>query len=123
VLGKLKRHKIKSATIMETIVAMLILMISFSAGMVIYNNILNAGVNDQALHAGLEAEFVADSLVRIGNRGEHQLSRSGLLYEVKYTADERNPDLMIMSVVCRDEHQKQLAEKVRLIESDGKEQD
>lgn len=108
---------------METIVAMLILMISFSAGMVIYNNILNAGVNDQALQGGLEAEFVADSLVSVGNEDAQQLSRSGLVYEVKYTTDERNPNLRIMHVVCRDEHQKQLAENIRLIESDGKGQD
>jgi hypothetical protein len=120
VLGKLKGLKIKSATIMETIVAMLILMISFSAGMVIYNNILSAGVNDQAMRASLEAEFVADSLIRADNEDAQQLSRSGLVYEVKYTADERNPGLAIMSVICRDEHKKQLAENVRLIESDGK---
>jgi hypothetical protein len=123
VLGKMKRHKIKSATIMETIVAMLILMISFSAGMVIYNNILSAGVNDQAMRASLEVEFVADSLIRAGNEEAQQLSRSGLVYEVKYTADERNPGLVIMSVVCRDEQKRQLAENVRLIESDGEGQD
>ncbi|WP_285060248.1 hypothetical protein [Pedobacter ginsengisoli] len=108
---------------METIAAMLILMISFSAGMVIYNNILGAGVNDLAMHSGLEAEFIADSLIRSGNMEAQQLSRSGLVYEVKYTADQRNPGLVIMSVVCRDEHKKQLAENVRLIESDGKGQD
>lgn len=122
-LGKMKGRKLKSATIMETIVAMLILMISFSAGMVIYNNILNAGVNDLAMRSALEAEFVADSLIRAGNEDAQQLSRLGLVYEVKYKADELHSGLMVMSVVCRDEHKKQLAEHVRLIESDGKGQD
>lgn len=116
-LVKIKAAKLKSATIVETIVAMLILMISFGCGMVIYNKILGAGINDQAMRAETETSFVADSLARTGDTSDRQLLRWGRTYQVKYTIERQYPGLKRMQVICREGNQ-QLAEVYRLIESD-----
>lgn len=118
--GSIMHKKLRSATIIETVVALLILMISFSAGMVIYNKVIGAGINAEGLRAASSAEFIADSLLMTGAREDQVLSeREGHLFEVKYTADPLRPGLMIMRVICRDSS-RVLAENTRLINAHEK---
>jgi hypothetical protein len=115
--------KLKSATIVETIVALLILMISFSAGMVIYNRILSTGINDLKMNAELTAGVIADSLHRAGTFNDQRIQKEGVVYEVAFVNDQRYPELKVLKVICTDENNKPLAVYSRLINSNEKGQD
>jgi len=118
--GSVMHKKLRSATIIETVVALLILLISFSAGMVIYNKIIGAGINAEELRAASSAEFIADSLSHAGVQEDQLLQgNGGHLFEVRYTADPQRPGLTILKVVCRDSS-KVLAENIRLINAHEK---
>jgi len=123
VQGKLRHKKLKSATIIETVIALLILMISFSAGMVIYNRIIASGVNDLEMKAGLEAEFIADSLGMTGNREDMEIVRPEYTCQVRYSSSEGYPSLIRMSVTALDANHKVVAADIRLIAKDEKRED
>jgi len=98
----IKDIKLQSATIVETIIALLILMISFSAGMVIYTKVLAKGVNNEQLRAEAELMFLADSLIIERNADPIKLNRSQRIFEFGYIIDERYPQLMLMKMTCTD---------------------
>jgi len=114
---KIIHKKLAAATIIETVVALLIVMISFSAGLVIYNRIISTGVNDQQLHAGLQTVVVADSLLQVTDIQDQQLISGGQHFTIRYSAAQF-PGLMLMKVICTDGNGQQLAEQIRLIKQD-----
>jgi len=123
VLGKVIHIKLKSATLVETIVALLILMISFSAGMVIYNRILSTGINDLKMKGEFTVSVIADSLQHTKVFQNQRIQKEGLSYELSYVNDQHHPGLTLLKVVCVSEDNKQLAASSRLIENNEKEQD
>ena len=95
--------KLKSATVMETIIALLILMISFSAGMVIYTKVMTSGVSNEQLRADNELMFVMDSLSMVGHFEPVRLIRKNKVVEVVYSPDEEFTGMLLMSAICTDE--------------------
>ncbi|TCC99769.1 hypothetical protein [Pedobacter psychroterrae] len=100
---RIKDIKLKSATIVETIIALLILMISFSAGMVIYTKVLTTGVNNGQLRADAEARFLMDSLSTARNTEPARLVRQKSVFELSYVVDERFPGMLLMKMTGTDE--------------------
>ena len=95
---RLKTMKLKSATVIETIIALLILMISFSAGMVIYNRVVSSGVSNEKLRMENEVLFLMDSLEAAGVSDPLKIVKSSGVFEVSYTADERFPGMLLMEM-------------------------
>lgn len=109
---------IRSATLIETIIALLILMIAFSAGMMIFLRIVSSGVNDSKSSAGMEAEFLADSLANEHTYQSLQLAKGGNIFRVNYSTDQKHQGLIILSVSVSDSSEIQLAEHTRYILKD-----
>lgn len=115
---KLKDIKLKAATLIETIIALLILMISFYAGIVIYTRVMLNGINNEQLRANAELIFLADSLNVAKNSEPLILVRNQKVYQFGYTTDERYAELLLMRMTCADEKGLRLAEHFRWITND-----
>ncbi|NQX52074.1 hypothetical protein HQN86_00460 [Pedobacter panaciterrae] len=100
--SKLTGGMIRSATIIETVIAMLLLLITFSAGMVVFLRVTSTGVNDQRSRAKNLTELVADSLSATRNREDLRLERAGLQFQISYKADLERRGLIIMKVSATD---------------------
>ena len=114
-LAQLKHKKFAAATIVETVIALLILMISFASGMVIYGQIVGSGVKQQQLQASMETELVLDSLLAIGQREGEVLRSSGRRIKLELRADERLIEAQVVQATCRDAQGNVLAEITKLI--------
>lgn len=93
---------LKSSSIVETIVAVLILLISFALGMMIYNNVMQSTYADIKSRANLEQGMVADSLIQAGHFEKELFKRNDLSYEVNYKAQVGYPELLVMELQCFD---------------------
>lgn len=93
---------LKSSSIIETIVAVLILLISFALGMMIYNKVMQSTYADVRLRANLEQGLVADSLIQAGTFKHELFKRHDLSFEVNYKAQEGYPELLVMDLQCFD---------------------
>lgn len=109
------KRKLRSSSIIETIVAVLILLLSFSAGMVLYNQVLQSTYSGIKLRANLEQGLIADSLVNAGLFENGQASRQDMRYEWTYTRDEQYPGLLVMALQVYDEGGNKLSELKKLV--------
>jgi len=114
-LAELKSKKIAAATIVETVIALLILMISFASGMVIYGQIVASGVKQQHLQASMETELVLDSLLAAGQREGEVLRFSGRRIKLELRADERFTGAQVVQATCRDSEGNVLAAITKLV--------
>ncbi len=114
-LAGVKNRRLKSSSIIETIVAVLILLLSFAAGIAIYNQVLLSTYSGIQLRANLEQGLVADSLTRAGGFEPQVLERRDLRFEVAYTASEKYPGLMMMHLQGYDRSGHKLSELKRLV--------
>lgn len=115
-LAKITQAKLRSSTIIETVVAVLILLISFSIGMMIYNQVMQSTYSDSRLSANLEQDLVADSLIRSGVFETQVLKRKDLSYNIDFKTDENYPNLLILTMECQDQSGTRLAQLSRIIE-------
>ncbi|HKG05287.1 MAG TPA: hypothetical protein VKB19_02460 [Pedobacter sp.] len=121
-LGGLTHKKLQSATIVETVIALLILMISFASGMVIYGQIVGTGVNQRRLQAETDTEFVLDSLLSSGGLTNQQINRGDRVIEIQRSQDKRYNEVTVVKAICRDisGQQQQLAVIQIMVIGDGK---
>lgn len=104
----------------ETVIAMLILMISVTAGLVIYGRLAGTGVNDQALRAGLYTDLVTDSLAAADSFQDQVIQQNGFTVAVKFSEVVRFKGAWVLAAVCRDSEGKILAEVSKIVTGDGK---
>lgn len=117
-LAKLVSQKLASATVIETVIALLILMISFSAGMSITGGITEAGVSDLALRADAEIEFIADSLAGSNQREETmRIQKPDQLIEIGYEGDSLHTGVILMKITSTAQNGKLLAKTERIIKN------
>lgn len=114
-LAKLNMYKCKASTIMEAIVAALILLIGFSLGMVIYNRVLQSSWSAVALRCGLEQQVLADSLSSAGEQRDQVIAKDGLRFEVSFKASEAYKGLQQMQIKALDPAGKTLSLLNRII--------
>lgn len=90
--------KIKSSTLFETIVALLILMISFSSGMVIYQKVMGSKPNAQQLSMNIYGNYLADSLMNVNDYTNRSLKANDFNADINYHLHSDRPDLTIMEL-------------------------
>ena len=93
---KLTAYKIRSSTLFETIVALLILMISFSSGMVIYQKVMAGKPNAQHLSIGIVGDRMADSLQNVRDYSSRTLKINDFNADLNYHLHSEFPELRIM---------------------------
>jgi len=116
-LAKIIQTKLKGVTVMETVIALVVLMISFSCGMVIYTKVLRTGIREESLRASLGLKALADSLVAcpIPSNEDMIFRKNDLTFELKYLSDQAYPGMKVLSITVRDELGKPIGEEWRLI--------
>lgn len=97
-LAVVVQKKVRASSIIETIVAVLILLLSFAAGIAMYNQVVLSTYSGLKLRAKLEQGFVADSLVCAGKFEDGAVERQGMRFEVSYKAHDSYPALLVMHV-------------------------
>ncbi|WP_316812815.1 hypothetical protein [Pedobacter heparinus] len=110
--------KLSGSSIVETIVAVLILLLSFAAGISLYNQVMLSTYSDVKLRANLEQAFVADSLLSAGGFEDQVLERGPLRFELDYKPSEAYPGLLVMQLQCYDRSGTKLSEFRRMIKTD-----
>lgn len=104
----------------ETVIAMLILMISVTAGLVIYGRLAGTGVNDRAFRAGLYTDLVTDSLAAAGSFQDQVIQQDAFTVTVKFSEVVRFKGAWVLDAVCSDSQGKILAEVKKIVTGDGK---
>lgn len=113
-----RAKRLNGSSIVETIVAVLILLLSFGAGISLYNQVMLSTYSDVKLRANLEQAFVADSLIRAGGLEDQVLERDSLRFELDYKPSEAYPGLLVMRLQCYDLSGTKLSELRRMIKTD-----
>lgn len=117
-LAMVRGGKCSGSSIVETIVAVLILLLSFAAGISLYNQVMLGTYSDVKLRANLQQAFVADSLLRAGGFEDQVLEREGLRFELDYKPSEAYPGLLVMQLQCFDRSGSKLSESRRMVRRD-----
>lgn len=107
--------KIKSATIFETIVALLVVMISFSAGMIIYQNVFSRSKGALEMSADFTGNHLADSLKNIGDYTNRKFKMNEFEVDLVYRPHAKYPGIYILELVIYDLNGRQLWATERLI--------
>lgn len=109
--------RLRSSSVIETIVAVLVLLLSFAAGIAIYNQVLLSTYSGIKLRANLEQGLVADSLVAAGGFDQQSqvIEKQDLRFEVVYKPSEAYPGLLMMHLQSYDLQGNKLSELRRLI--------
>jgi hypothetical protein len=114
-LAQLTAHRCKASTVLEAIVAALILLLSFSAGIVIYNKVMLSGRSSLALGASYSQKALADSLIRISEFPVGALHRDELTYSITLRDYPVSGGLQVLEIITTDQSGKKLAELRRII--------
>jgi len=114
-LDQLICYKCKASTVLEAIVAALILLISFSAGVVIYTKVLLSANSSGGIRASYSQKALADSLVAAGNIQPAQFSRGEMVFQVSLEAYPGSGGLQRLQITTINRSGKKLAELHRLI--------
>lgn len=108
----LASRKLKSSTMIETLVALVILMIAF--GMVIFMKVTTSGSNGKIMRTGNQCQFLADSLIHADEKRDMQVLENGISYKVQFKQGNQQGTL-IMNILAEDLKGKLITEYHQLI--------
>jgi len=110
----LASRKLKSSTMIETLVALVILMIAFAFGMVIFMKVTTTGGNGKTMRIVNQCQFLADSLINADEKKDMHLLQNGISYKVQFEKGRRQGTL-IMNIQAEDLKGKLITEYHQLI--------
>jgi hypothetical protein len=114
-LAQLTTYRCKASTVLEAIVAALILLLSFSAGIVIYNKVMLSGRSSAALGASYSQRALADSLIRTSKFPIGELRRAELTHSITLQNYPVLSGLQVLEIITTDQTGKKLTELRRII--------
>jgi len=116
-LVKLSIYKINGSTIIETIIAALIILISFAAGLAIYAQLLQSAESGLTMRISLVQDYLVDSLTTAPEQFDQVIYTKDMQFKVQYETDPRWPLLLKLHVSGCDDSGKLLTEKYKFIRS------
>lgn len=116
-------RKLKSSTMIETLVALVILMIAFSFGMVIFLKVTTTGSSGKRMRTSNRCKFLADSLTLADERRDMMVFQDGITYKISFKPDAQQPEILIMDVLAEDTKGDQITQYQQLILDNEKPQD
>jgi membrane protein YdbS with pleckstrin-like domain len=114
-LVEITHYKLKASSILETIIAALVILLSFSAGMMLYHKTLHSSWSTVKMTAVFEASGLADSLAHAPEHMDQEILREEIKYEVTFAEDERFEGLLRLRIRGYDRSGFQLSELNRMI--------
>lgn len=112
----MRGHTLKASSVLETIIAALVILLSFSAGMMLYHKTLHSGWSGLKTRAVFESSRLADSLAQAPEKSDQEIVRTAIRYEVRFEQDERFEDLLYLHLAAYDRSGQYLYELNRMID-------
>lgn len=92
------RKKVNASTLMEVLIAMVIIMIVFSIAIAIYGRISNSGVSVNQAKAGEAIEAMIRQTVSNRNYKDEEFDRDGIHYTKTLNAYKEQDDLLQITI-------------------------
>jgi hypothetical protein len=110
--------KWKASSLIEVIVAMVVMVITFGIGMMIYHNILNSGINLQNIKAEMLLSKVSEETSLLKSYFDEDIIEGELLVRKKVGKYTDNASLLLVEIQVYSKDEKLLAEGNYLILAD-----
>jgi hypothetical protein len=117
-MAKLNHCKIKASSLIEVVVAMVIMVITFGVGMMIYHNILRSGINLQKVKAEHLLYKVTEKTIESKSFFDEDFIEGALLVRKKVGSYQNNASLLLLELQVFTKEEKLLAESNVLILAD-----
>ena len=114
-LDQLILKRCKASTVLEAIVAALILLLSFSAGIIIYNKVMLSSRSSASLGASYTQKALADSLVKSSKIYTGEIHKDGITHLIKLQYYKAFSEMQVLEIITIDQSGKKLAELHRII--------
>lgn len=108
-------HKLKAASLLETILALVITMLVFGIASMVYVNVLKSGITLSALTARQKLEVLAEETKRSKTFVSETVKEEGYTIEKSIEPYQGNTSLLKMELQVIDEQGKVLAEYKELL--------
>lgn len=100
----------KSSSLIEVIVAMVIMVITFGVGMMIYHNILKSGTNLQNIKAEMLLSKVFEETSQLKSYFDEDINEGELIVKKKVGKYPNNSSLLLLEIQVYSKEEKLLAE-------------
>ncbi|MBO9702110.1 MAG: hypothetical protein J7604_18015 [Sporocytophaga sp.] len=114
-MAELTRLKIKASSLIEVVVAMVVMVITFGVGMMIYHNILRSGINLQNVKAEMLLSRIAEETVRSKSYFDEDIKEGELIVRKKVGKYQNSTSLLQLEIQVYSKEEKLLAEGNNLI--------
>lgn len=113
-MAKLKSSQVKASTLLEVIIAMVIILIVFSLAIGIYNNVLSATTPVKQLQVRAITEQMIRQSIDERNWNDEERVQDSISLKKTVLPYEKYPDLLLMTVTAS-EQGKQIGQSARII--------
>lgn len=117
-MAKLRRKKLAASTLVEVLIAMVVIMVVFTMAIGVFSNVLSGGVSLKKIQAQSQMEALVKELREQGFKGEKVLSIDSVDYELKSLESEIPGTLRLE--IRASERGRPLGSIKCLLSSDGK---
>ena len=121
--GKLKnRQLIPASTVLEVVISMIIIIVVFGIGMMIFSNVSRLSLSGRKIKAQAILQDALFEAERSTERGNKTLTVDELTVKQEVTAFENEPSLSVITLTAFDPNHEQIAQLKRVIENHEKAQ-
>lgn len=113
-MAKLNPNQVKASTLLEVIIAMVIILVVFSLAIGIYNNVLSATAPVKQKQAEAMTEQVIRQSINERNWNDEEHLQDSIALKKTVVAYEKYPDLLLITVTAS-EQGKQIGQSTRII--------
>ncbi|MCR6641070.1 MAG: hypothetical protein NVV82_19280 [Sporocytophaga sp.] len=117
-MAELIQQKIKASSLIEVVVAMVVMVITFGVGMMIYHNILRSGINLQNVKAEMLLSKISEETIRSRSYFDEDINEGELIVRKKVGKYQNNALLLLLEIQVYSKEEKLLAESNNLILAD-----
>jgi len=120
-MAKLKdKHKVKASSLVEVLVALVIIMAVFVIAMGIYTRVTQSGISLSKMKAQKEMSRIIQESIQNGDFEGQSIERDNIVYEKSVTAYAGFSDIILIEVKA-DQNGRLLGHLRRLVKHNGKE--
>lgn len=114
-LVEMKFGKLKASSVLETVVAALVILLSFAAGMMLYHKTLHSGWSTVQMVSFVQQSKLADSLSQAVEKEDQDILMDRIRYEVRFVHDEDLEGLLHLRIRAYDVSGRRLGDLNRMV--------
>ncbi len=114
--GLIKMHgRIEASSLVETVVAMIIILSVFGISMMVYMNVVKTGINLSNLNASLQLNELAEKTKKEKLYVDQTIESKGFSIQKKITKYNHDENLLLLEITAKDNGDKILASRKEII--------